>query len=1019
MCWKPADAPDRTWRHAWPQFGADNIGHLPELLVAGAGRAATETPTFHESHATIGRQLVGTGGLNCIQCHGIAGRDSTGTPGPDLATVVERLQFDYFRIWLADPKSIREETRMPTFFIDGKSGVTSLLGGEVDAQIAAIWSYLSLGEHLPLPDGLPDPGGFTLAVEDEPIVFRSFMNEVGVRAIACGYPEQVHCAFDATTCTIAAVWEGAFLDAAGAWNNRGGSNTDPERISWTAPATPLLADEHGGIGTPRFRGYRLDAKRRPTLFFDLTFGDVTVRVEVTPKPRRTAAGASMDFVYAIEGPPGYTMLVQDGGGRRLVPPNSQDSLTLDGEGRAEVRVGGDVVMATARRSVIRRLIMAAVAIALAPAARGADDFTYIRRDTREASRRATLAQYQPDLEWTPWRIAGPFDNAGRNKFPIVYEPELDTRPDAAYTGRNGAVVSWETLDGHVDWGKIDLRRYEPDGLNYDSIAYLAREVIADRNVDLVVEMGSDDGLKLWLNGRVLIEADVYRGLNIQDHRVTLPLRKGTNTLLAKVSQGVGGWDFQMRPIVDPTVATRLDYHLDLDFPTPEGRHYRILSLIEPTDCVLEVGGLDALPDGRPVICTRRGEVWVVDDAYGDPPFEASFRRIASGLHEPLGIRWRDDALVVAQRGELTRLVDADGDDVIDAYETVTDAWGVSGNYHEFAFGPKYDGAGRAWVTLNLGFCGGLGKSIVPWRGWAVIVNDDGTITPVCGGLRSPNGIGRNAAGDMFYTDNQGDWVGTNKLAHLDFGDWHGHINGQRWYEEAGMTPPAGESDFKPPAIWFPYGRMGQSASDILLDDTGGAFGPFDGQLFVGDQTISAVMRVSLERIDGVYQGACYPFRRGFDCGVNRMQFGPDGSMLVGMTSRGWGSLGRRPWGLQRLVYTGVAPFEVLEMRAKPDGFEVEFTKALDVESALRPEHYTMTNFTYHRWETYGSPEVERRELAIESIELIDERTIRLRIDGLRERFVHELRLREVLSDEGETLLHPDAYYTLNVIPGSD
>ena len=89
---------------------------------------------------------------------------------------------------------------------------------------------------------------------------------------------------------------------------------------------------------------------------------------------------------------------------------------------------------------------------------------------------------------------------------------------------------------------------------------------------------------------------------------------------------------------------------------------------------------------------------------------------------------------------MTRLVDTDGDDRADRYETYSDGWGVSGNYHEFAFGPEADGEGRLWVTLNVGFCGSLGKSIVPWRGWALIIEDDGSVTPVCGGLRSPNGL---------------------------------------------------------------------------------------------------------------------------------------------------------------------------------------------------------------------------------------------------------------------------------------
>lgn len=645
-----------------------------------------------------------------------------------------------------------------------------------------------------------------------------------------------------------------------------------------------------------------------------------------------------------------------------------------------------------------------------------DDFEYVKKDTREETRRATMARYTPQFDWRPWYIIGPFDNPQRQGHGIIYPPELGMDLDAEHAGRNDEVVRWREAQFHK-WDPINLKQFGDESKHYEGVAYLYREFNADEAAKIECNFGSDDGLKLWLNGSLIIDADAYRGMNLKDHLVTLEVQQGRNTLLAKVTNGVGGWDFQMRPVTDDRIQAFLAYQLDLDFPpSPEAVYYRAMSVIEPEGVALEVGGMDVMPDGRLIVCTRRGEVWIIDGAYDEPPFGATFTRFAFGLHEPLGARWRDGALLVVQRGELTRLVDTDGDDRADRFETVSDQWGVSGNYHEFAFGPKFDGDGRMWVTLNLGFCGSLGKSIVPWRGWAMLVNPDGTLTPVCGGLRSPCGLGRNAAGDMFYTDNQGDWVGTCKLSHLDFGDWHGHPGGSRWYDEAGLERPT-EEDFKPPAVWFPYGRMGQSASDVVLDTTGGKFGPFENQVFVGDQTNSSVMRVYLEKIDGVYQGACFPFRSGLDCGVNRMCFGSDGSMFVGMTNRGWGSLGRRPWGVQRIAWSGETPFEVHEMRVRPDGFEITFTKAVDRQLASDPLSYEMVSFNYLRHETYGSDEVNRSQHSIRLATVSgDSRSVRLEIDLLRPGFVHELNLPGVRSADDEPLLHDVAYYTLNVIP---
>ncbi|MBI4613325.1 MAG: hypothetical protein HY720_06910 [Planctomycetes bacterium] len=652
------------------------------------------------------------------------------------------------------------------------------------------------------------------------------------------------------------------------------------------------------------------------------------------------------------------------------------------------------------------------------AAAQVEGLDYVKKETREETRKTTLARYVPEMDWGDWYIIGPFPNPGRAGLGLVYPPELEIDLAKSYPVRNGRTVSWKKAAGG-NWERIDFKQFGNPALHDEGVAYLYREVSTPVAEKLTCEMGSDDGLKFWLNGNLLVDADVYRGLSVEDHQVDLLLFRGKNRILVKVSQGIGEWEFQMRPVLDSRILALLEYQLDVDFPdSPEAKHYRMLTLLEPEGVVLEVGGLDVDPAGRPTVATRRGEIWVVDDAYDENPTASRWTLFASGLHEPLGARWRDGALWVVQRPELTRLVDEDGDGRADLFETASDRWGISGNYHEFAFGPKFDGKGRFWVTLNLGFCGGLGKSVVPWRGWAVLIDpQDGALRPICGGLRSPNGLGANADGEMFYTDNQGDWVGTNKLSHLVPGDWHGHPSGKQWYERAGFPVPSGEDDFKPPAVWFPYGRMGQSASDIALDDTAGKFGPFAGQLFVGDQTMASVMRVFLERVGGEYQGACFPFRSGFDCGVNRLVFGPDGSLFVGMTDRGWGSVGGRRWGLQRLVYTGDVPFEVLSMRATPDGFELRFTHPVDRAAAGNPASYKMASFRYNRWETYGSPEVDRKQHRIAAARVSEDGlSVRLVVEGLRPFHVHELRFPGVRDAAGGPLLHAEAYYTLNRVP---
>jgi hypothetical protein len=217
---------------------------------------------------------------------------------------------------------------------------------------------------------------------------------------------------------------------------------------------------------------------------------------------------------------------------------------------------------------------------------------------------------------------------------------------------------------------------------------------------------------------------------------------------------------------------------------------------------------------------------------------------------------------------------------------------------------------------------------------------------------------------------------------------------------------------------FPYGKMGQSASGIECDLSGGKFGPFEKQLFVGDQTHSTVMRVTLEKQpNGRYQGACYPFRQGFGSGIVPVRFAPDGSLIVGGTSRGWGARGGKPFAVERLAWTGKVPFEIHEMKAKPDGFELTFTKEIDPTTAGNVASYKMETFTYIYQASYGSPEVDQTKPTVDRVTVgADKKSVRIYLSKLEEGHIHALTAPGVRSADGLPLLHNIAYYTMNYIP---
>ncbi len=464
----------------------------------------------------------------------------------------------------------------------------------------------------------------------------------------------------------------------------------------------------------------------------------------------------------------------------------------------------------------------------------------------------------------------------------------------------------------------------------------------------------------------------------------------------------------------------------------------------PNGLALEVSGLTVVDDQRVAVAIRKGEVWILGGVYDDPPRNVTYQRFATALHEPLGLLKHDDAFYTVQRSELTRLRDTDADGQADEYRSIAKGWGLTGHYHEYAYGPKLDRQGNFWLTLNigLGLKGAqldrtvrdptLGYRQGRWRGWGMKVAADGELIPVCAGMRSPSGIGMNSAGDMFYTDQQGNWVATNSLHHMREGVFFHHAEALASMALPGSTItdvkkvpgglpyPAALAAFpqlRPPAVWFPYEKAGQSATDIMLDDSNGRFGPFANQLFVGEFTQASLQRVFLEKVRGEYQGACFPFRSRFASAVLRLAQGTDGSVFVGLTNRGWSSLGTAAYGLQRLVWTGKTPFEIKEMRARPDGFELVFTQPVDVASATETGSYAMQSHTYLYHSTYGSDEIQRQTLAIKQAKVSpDGMRVHLRVAGLRELFVHELIAAGVRSRDGHPLLHSHAWYTLNRIP---
>ncbi len=295
-----------------------------------------------------------------------------------------------------------------------------------------------------------------------------------------------------------------------------------------------------------------------------------------------------------------------------------------------------------------------------------------------------------------------------------------------------------------------------------------------------------------------------------------------------------------------------------------------------------------MPDKKQLaIATRRGDIFLAEGVFDKHP-QPKFKKFASGLDEVFGMAYRDGSFYVTQQTEVTRITDLDGDGRADRFDTLSDAWGFR-DYHEFAFGSKPDVDGNIWVAL----C--LSKSYhsdAPFRGWCLKITPDGKTIPVCSGIRSPCGIGPNEHGVMFYAESQGPWNGSCSLKVLQPGGFMGHPISFNWYE---LAPEMGPAPVDAPVrsrleierkrvknsclmpSCFPTRGWGVRSLGFMVDRTGGKFGPFENQIFIGDFSLGVVMRATTEQVNGVWQGACYPFPR-------RIRYWPAGRRSLPLTA---------------------------------------------------------------------------------------------------------------------------------------
>jgi sugar phosphate isomerase/epimerase/type 1 glutamine amidotransferase len=458
--------------------------------------------------------------------------------------------------------------------------------------------------------------------------------------------------------------------------------------------------------------------------------------------------------------------------------------------------------------------------------------------------------------------------------------------------------------------------------------------------------------------------------------------------------------------------------------------YTVRDIPVPEGVVVEAGGVCYWPDGTLVVCTRRGEVWTLRDG--------QWNRFATGLMGALGI-WADTVgeVYVTQWPELTCIRDTNGDLSADKYQTVAADWVMPGAKTDFVYGLCRDKQGNFYGTTHTthgplsqktkalpqySFGGPMGAPFIG-RGWSFRVDANGALTWWSSGLRAPNGLAFNDNDALFATDNQGDWVGTSCMHHIEKGDFHGHPSSYQWdpRRKVNMQLPLDKLAVelfkvrKKPAVLFPHSILGNSPSQPALAPASGAFGPFEGQFFVGDNVAPLISRVYLEKVNGSYQGVCFPFMRGSGLkkALCRMTFSPKGKLIIGFGGRGWAPATE---GLQEVSWNGKTQFEMQKINIRKDGFDIRFTKALanqDLAKAISIQSY---HYNYHS--KYGSPKTDVQPEAVRRVSVsADRRVVTLQIPQLKSGKIYAFKLTGVTAADGTTLSNSEAYYTLNQLRG--
>lgn len=643
--------------------------------------------------------------------------------------------------------------------------------------------------------------------------------------------------------------------------------------------------------------------------------------------------------------------------------------------------------------------------------------------------------------------------------------QIAETPDHVPTVGEGQTPNADARRDAIDLGPDDF-----GGVQGSTVTTVLGQIVVDTPGAYTFRLTSDDGARLLIDQRLVIDHDGRHGATPKDSK-PVELGAGTHDLRIEHFDAGGSRSLRLEWLVPgadafavvraPSVRTERDL---TRVTSPSDKRLEggrrpgdrgplagvhpgwTLSDIRPAGFEPKVGAMCFLPDGRLVVGTfdplQRDDrslpdidskvpdaLYALGNLGSDDPDAVTVTKIASDLYEPMGLCVVDGVLYCSNRKSVIRLLDNDHDGFFETHEVVGTGW-EAWNYHQFAMGvvPRN---GLLYTALSTAMAPPDWEGMLhnagpngPMRGCLIEMDPaTGDTRVVAGGLRTPNGIGVLPDGTMIYLDNQGTWMSTSQLAELIPGRFYGHYNWTNLvpkladrFPRGGLASSYSDRERTPAAVYFPQNEVSNSPTQPQVISSG----MYAGQLLVGELTGGGVRRVFLERVNGQLQGALFRFTQGLESGVNRMVWGPDGALYVGGIGAGgnWNWRGTQ-FGLQRLRPNGRTAFEMFAVHADPVGFRVEFTEPVDKAWLGDPKNYAVESWTYEPTADYGGPKVDERPHTVtRATPGADGRSVTLAIDGLETGRCYHL-VTDPVSTTGEAMWSTEAWYTLNAVPHAE